>query len=299
MRIEETDHTDLPAIRRQLDLGCGVDARQPGLFSQLLDYATFLIEQALIERALRQRESMEKELQRRADELHAAIFSSVSHDFHTPLTQIKGTATGILEQDMQVGSEGEYRQMLEDVVVEADRLERMVTRMLDLSRIEQGVLKLDRELYPIDSIMLDTLERGHMRSLVAGRHIEKRIPDDLPPVEIDPILIEQVLVNLIENAMRYTPQESPIEISVKAGDEQLTVSVADRGPGIPTDELERIFESYHCARQRQKDGLKEWPGHGSGLGLAVCRGFVHAHGGRIWAENRQGGGAVFQFTLPL
>lgn len=299
MRIEETDHPDLPAIRRQLDMGCGVDARQPGLFPQLLDHATFLIEQALIERALRQRESMERELQRRADELQRAIFSSVSHDFHTPLTQIKGAATSMLEQEAQVSSEGEYRQMLEDVVVEADRLERMVTRMLDLSRIEQGALRLDKELYPIDGIILDMLDRGHMRSLLAGRQIEKHIPDDLPPVEIDPILIEQVLVNLIENAIRYTSAESPIEISVQAGDEQLIVSVADRGPGIQADELERVFESFYHVGRREKGNLKALPGHGAGLGLAVCRGFVNAHGGRIWAENRQGGGAVFQFTLPL
>lgn len=300
MRIDETDHPDLPGIKRQLDIGCGVDGTQPGLFSQLLDHATFLIEQALIERALRQRESIERELQRRTDELRTAIISSVSHDFHTPLTQIKGVATSLLGQGMEACSEAEYRQMLDDVVCEADRLERMVMRMLDLSRIEQGALNIDKELYPIDGIILNALGRGHMRSLIAGRNIVMDIPDDLPPVELDPILIEQVLVNLIENAIRYTPTQSPIEVGVKADDEQLIVSVGDRGTGIPTDELERVFESFYRVGQREKGDVRAMAGHGSGLGLAVCQGFVKAHGGRIWAENRQGGGgAIFQFSLPL
>jgi two-component system sensor histidine kinase KdpD len=299
MRIDETDHPDLPGIKRQLEMGCGVDATQPGLFSQLLDHATFLIEQALIERALRQQESVERELQRRTDELHTAILSSVSHDFHTPLTQIKGVATSLLGQQMQACSEEEYRQMLADVVSEADRLERMVTRMLDLSRIEQGALKIDKELYPIDGIILNTLGRGHMRSLIAGRKIVMHIPDDLPPVELDPILIEQVLVNLIENAIRYTPTQSPIEVGVEADNEQLIVSVGDRGPGIPSHELDRVFESFYRVGQQEKGDTRAMAGHGSGLGLAVCQGFVKAHGGSIWAENRQGGGAIFQFSLPL
>ncbi len=299
LRIEDTDHPELPAIKRQLELGCDEDAAQPGLFSQLLDHATFLIEQALIGRALMQQESVERELQRRADELHTAIISSVSHDFHTPLTLIKGVATGLLNQEMQACSEAEYQQMLDDVVCEAEKLERMVTRMLDLSRIEKGALKLDKELYPIDGILINTLDRGHMRTLVAGRQIETHIPADPPPVELDPILIEQVLSNLIENAIRYTPAQSPIEISVQADNEQLIVSIADRGPGIPQHELERVFESFYRVGQREKGDLKELPGHGSGLGLAVCQGFIKAHGGRIWAENRQGGGAIFQFALPL
>ena len=299
LRIEDTDHPELSAIKRQLELGCDEDTVQPGLFSQLLDHAPFLIEQAMIGRALMQKESVERELQRRADELHTAIISSVSHDFHTPLTLIKGVATGLLNQEMQVCNEAEYRQMLDDVVCETDRLERMVTRMLDLSRIEKGALTLDKELYPIDGIIINTLDRGHMRTLVAGRHIETHISPDPPPVEIDPILIEQVLSNLIENAIRYTPPQSPIEISVQADDEQLIVSVADHGPGIPQHELDRVFESFYRVGQREKGDLMELPGHGSGLGLAVCQGFIKAHGGRIWAENRQGGGAIFQFTLPL
>jgi len=298
MRIDETDHPDLPAIKRQLEMGCGVDGATPGLFSQLLGHATFLIEQALIGRALMQQESVERELQRRADELHTTIISSVSHDFHTPLTLIKGVATGLLNQEMQACSEAEYQQMLEAVVSEADWLERIVTRMLDLSRIEQGALKLDKELYPIEGIILNTLDRGHMRSLIAGRDIRKHLPDEVPAVELDPVLIEQVLVNLVENAIRYTPPESPVEISVVADEKQLVVAVADRGPGIPTHELGRVFESFYRIRQREKSDLTALPGHGSGLGLAVCEGFVKAHGGRIWAENRENGGAVFQFTLP-
>jgi two-component system, OmpR family, sensor histidine kinase KdpD len=121
----------------------------------------------------------------------------------------------------------------------------------------------------------------------------------LPPVEVDPIFIGQVLVNLIENAIRYTPVESPIEISVRADDEQLFVMVSDHGPGIPPLELDHVFESFYRVKQRINGVVTVSSNQGSGLGLAVCQGFVKAHGGRIWAENRDGGGAKLQFTLPL
>jgi two-component system, OmpR family, sensor histidine kinase KdpD len=189
--------------------------------------------------------------------------------------------------------------MLEDIVSEANWLERIVMRMLDLSRIEQRALKLEKELYPIEEIILYTLDLGHMRSLIQGRDINIDIPEELPPVEVDPIFIGQVLVNLIENAIRYTPVESSIEISVRADDKQLFVMVADQGPGIPPSELDHIFESFYRVKQRVNGGVTASSNQGSGLGLAVCQGFVQAHGGRIWAENREGGGAKLQFTLPL
>jgi two-component system, OmpR family, sensor histidine kinase KdpD len=297
--IEDTDHPEVLAIKRRLEAGCPVSPDSDSLFSQLVDHATNLIEQALIERALMERESQNGELQRRSEELRATIISTVSHDFHTPLTLIKGVATGLLVQDLQAGDAAEHRQMLESVVSEVDWLERMVMKMLDLSHIEKGVLKPEKELYPIDEIILTTLDRGHMRSLLAGRRVDSDVPDELSPVEVDPLFIEHVLVNLIENAVRYAPEDSPIEIRVHEVDRRLIVAVADHGPGIPAQELERIFESFYRVRPRRGNELATLSGQGSGLGLAVCRGFVEAHGGSIWAENRQEGGAVFQFTLPL
>jgi two-component system sensor histidine kinase KdpD len=137
-----------------------------------------------------------------------------------------------------------------------------------------------------------------MRSLIQGRDIKKDIPEDLPPVELDPDLIGQVSVNLIENAIRYTPKESPIEIWVRANKAELCVSVDDHGPGIAPSELNHIFESFYRGKQGISRREGTFPNEGSGLGLAVCKGFVEAHGGRIWAENKEGGGARLQFTLP-
>src|SRR6266568_2223290 len=297
--IEDIDHPELTVIKKCLDLSSQSPATQSELFPKLIDHAVFLIEQALIDRALMQQEALNRELQKRTEELHTAIISSVSHDFHSPLTLIKGAATSLYSQGLHSYSEAVYHQTLEDIVSEANWLERIVMRMLDLSRIEQGALKLEKELYPIEEIILYTLDLGHMRSLIQGRDIKKDIPEDLPPVELDPILIGQVLVNLIENAIRYTPKESPIEIRVRANKAELCISVNDRGPGIPPLELKHIFESFYRGKQGINGCEVTSPNGGSGLGLAVCKGFIEAHGGRIWAENQDGGGARLQFTLPL
>ena len=232
--IEYTDHPDAETIKKRLDINASPSTEDESLFSQLLGHATNLIEQALIERALMERESQNHELQRRSDELRATIISSVSHDFHTPLTLIKGVATGLQVQDLQTIDAAEHSQMLELVVSEVDWLERMVMKMLDYSRIEQGTLKLEKELYPIDEILQTTLDRGHMRSLLIGRPVERNVPDELTAAEVDPLLIEHVLVNLIENAAHYTPERSPITVGVKEVEGWLIISVADCGPAFPT-----------------------------------------------------------------
>ncbi len=297
LQIEDVAHPELSSIKRRLEAEGASASSQPEFFSELIDYATYLIERALLERVFAQREMLNRELQKQTEELQAAIISSVSHDFHMPLTLIKSTATSLLDQGSEMRNEQVYRQMLEDVVSEVNWLERIVGRMLALSGIEKKALRLEKELYPIETIIQNALDLGHMRSLLATRQVEKHIPDESPTVEVDPVFIEQVLANLIENAILHTPVESTVEIMVRATDTELVIQVADRGPGIQEDELERIFESFYrgkipveCAPVPYKKG--------SGLGLAVCKGFVEAHGGTIWAENRVGGGAVFQFTLP-
>ena len=306
--IEDDANPELVAIKKHLEKeDKPTDNLHPELFARLLDHAVCLIEQTLIERALMQQEALHEELRRRTEELQTAIISSVSHDFHTPLTLIKGAASSLLGQEISSDAEPAYRRTLEDIVSEANWLERIVMRMLDLSRIENGALKLEKELYPIDEIILYTLDLGHMRSLLEGRRIEIHVPDDLPPVEADPIFIGQVLVNLIENAIRYTPVESPIDITVQSNGEELLVSVADRGPGIPLSNIDHIFERFYRVKQQLHENESKVPvrfrsaprEQGSGLGLAVCQGFVKAHGGHIWVQNRDGGGATFQFTLPL
>jgi two-component system sensor histidine kinase KdpD len=137
---------------------------------------------------------------------------------------------------------------------------------------------------------------GRLRPLLQGRVVNTQVPADLPPVELDYMQIDQVLTNLIENAVRYTPKDSPIDVSAHYDGEQVVINVADRGPGIPPADLERVFDKFY----RVLDG-KPNTGHpsGSGLGLAVSKGLVEAHGGRIWAEPREGGGVIFSVALPL
>ena len=293
--VQDTPHVELAAIKSILR-GETVDASiHTELFSKLIDQTVFIIEQSLIERAL----NLRQELQRRTEELHTAFISSVSHDFHTPLTQIMGAASGLLNRPCPWEDEAACRESLQGIVSESERLERIVGKILALTRIEYGAFTLKKELYPIEIIILNALNQGHMRSLKQGRRIDMRVPDEISPVELDPDLIGQVFTNLIENAIRYTPAESPIEISVRADEKRMFVTVADRGPGIPEDALELVFERFRRIKQGVLDNAALSAEQGSGLGLAVCRGFVEAHGGRIWAENRKDGGAKFIFTLPL
>jgi two-component system, OmpR family, sensor histidine kinase KdpD len=255
---------------------------------------TFL-EQAssLIERARLRRENLRIAVLQRTDELRAALLSSVSHDLRTPLASIKAAASSLLQEDVQWDEETK-RSFARSIEREADRLNRLVSNLLDMSRIEDGAIKPEKEWYMLPELIQDVL--GRLRPLLQGRVVNTRVPADLPPVELDYMQIDQVLTNLIENAVRYTPKESPIDVSAHCEGAQVVISVADRGPGIPPAELERVFDKFY----RVLDG-KLNTGHpsGSGLGLAVSKGLVEAHGGRIWAEPREGGGVVFSVALPV
>jgi len=150
-------------------------------------------------------------------------------------------------------------------------------------------VRVAKEWHSLEELVGAALNRLEVR--LRGREVVTRLPDDLPLVPIDGVLIEQVLVNLVENAIKYAPQ-GPIEVRAWRDERAITVEVADRGPGLPAGEEERIFDKFHRVESRDRPG-------GVGLGLTVCRGIVTAHGGRIWAANREGGGAVFRFSLPL
>ncbi len=257
-------------------------------FWTFLDQAT-----AMIERARLHRDALQIELLQRTDALRSALLSSVSHDLRTPLSSIKAAASSLLQEDVEWDEETK-RSFALAIEREADRLNRLVGNLLDMSRIEGGALKAEKEWYSIEEVIHDVI--GHMYTLLQDRDVRKDIPDNLPPVELDYLQIDQVLTNLIENAVRYTPSQSPIEIAVRSMDGQIMISIADRGPGIPPYDLERIFDKFYRvsgAKRRNSSVM------GTGLGLAVCRGLVEAHGGRIWAENRPEGGAIFRFTLPL
>ena len=280
------DDPRLFAVERSLGVDRERSNSQTAFFWTFVDQAT-----AVIERARLRREGLQMELLQRTDVLRAALLSSVSHDLRTPLSSIKAAATSLLQEEVQWDEEAR-RSFALSIEREADRLNRLVANLLDMSRIESGALKPEKEWYPIDELVHDVL--GHMQPVLDGRTVHTDLPADLPPVELDYLEIDQVLTNLIENAVRYTPAGSPIELSARVDGDQMVISVADRGPGIPPDDRERVFDKFYRVLETQTTRTT-----GSGLGLAVSRGLVEAHGGRIWEENRDGGGAIFRFTLPL
>jgi two-component system sensor histidine kinase KdpD len=164
----------------------------------------------------------------------------------------------------------------------------MVANLLDLSRMEAGVLRPQRALHDIGALVEDVLAR--LRDRTAGHTVQVSIPDDLRPVSLDYVEIDQVLSNLIENAAKYAPRDTRIDVSARGVRDMIEIEVADRGPGIPPESIGRIFEPFYRARREGPSGV--------GLGLAVAKGLVEAHGGTIAARNRDGGGAQLTFTLP-
>ncbi len=242
---------------------------------------------ALIERGRLQQESLRIKVLQETDALRAALLSSVSHDLRTPLSAIMTAATSLQHTDAQWDDEARQGQahLIEH---EAKRLNRLVENLLDMSRIEAGALYPNKVLYPLDELIRDVL--GRLENMLQGRPLRLMLPADLPPVELDYMQIDQVVTNLLENAARYTPANSAIDIEMLRQREWIEVRIADRGPGVAVDMRERIFDKFYRV-------LGNVP-RGSGLGLTVCKGLIEAHGGRIWMEARAGGGAVFCFTLP-
>ncbi len=276
----------LLALERNLGVEGEPSNPQGAFFGTFVDQAS-----SMIERARLRQESLQIEVLQRTDRLRAALLSSISHDLRTPLASIKASASSLLQDDVQWSDE-ERRGFAQAIEREADRLNRLVANLLDMSRIEGGALKPEKEWYPIDELIHDVLD--HMQPLLRGREVKTEIPDDLPPVQLDYLEIEQVLTNIIENAVRYTPSNTPIYVSAHVEGDQMVISVEDHGPGIPPTDLERVFDKFYRVSGKTSEQQA-----GSGLGLAVSKGLVEAHEGHIWAENRQGGGAIFHFTLPL
>ena len=171
---------------------------------------------------------------------------------------------------------------------EAKRLERLVTDLLDMTRLESGTLRMRQQWVPFEEVLGSAM--GRMESTLADRPVITEVPEDLPLAFIDPMLMEQVLVNLLENAVKYTPPKSAIEVCARSAREGVEIEIGDHGPGVPSGHEDEIFEKFY-----RGEGVREI---GSGLGLAICKGIVEAHGGSIHVENRQGGGAVFRIWLP-
>ncbi|MDP2726953.1 MAG: DUF4118 domain-containing protein [Dehalococcoidia bacterium] len=243
-----------------------------------------------VERVLLQREATEAEILRGTDELKTALLNAVSHDLRTPLASIIASAGSLRQHDVAWTGE-EQQELAATIEEEALRLNQIVGNLLDLSRMEGGSLKPEKAWYDLGALVDDVL--GRFRPLTEKHHIIVDVPDDLPPVLLDYVEIDQVLSNLVENATKYTQPGTEIRISARRCENEIQIEIADHGPGIPTAALSRLFEPFY----RVSVGGPQTKG--TGLGLAVTKGLVEAHGGRIWAENQPTGGARFIFTLPL
>jgi two-component system sensor histidine kinase KdpD len=242
-----------------------------------------------LERAELALEAERARVRAEAERLRSTLLSSVSHDLRTPLAAITGAASSLLEEGERLSS-GTRRELVESVAEEAGRLNRLVGNLLDMTRLESGALQVRKDWHSLEEIIGAALER--LGSRLEGRPVQVTIPDRIGLVPLDDVLIEQVLFNLVENAVKYTPPGTPIEIGVEVAGTDARVEIADRGPGLKPGEEQRVFEKFYRAR----DG--DHPA-GIGLGLTISRGIVEAHGGAMTAANRPGGGAIFRFTLPL
>ena len=229
-------------------------------------------------------------VQAETERLRSSLLSSVSHDLRTPLAVITGASSSLLQSEELAPQI--RRELCQTIYDDARRLSRLVDNLLDMTRIESGGVKVNRQWHVIEEVIGSALHR--MQAALAGRAVTTHVPSELTLVPMDDVLIEQVLINLLENAVKYAPAGTPIEIGAQQQPGEIIVAVADRGPGLVPGEEERVFEKFYRGPSAAADGRS-----GAGLGLAICKAIVVAHGGRIWAENRPNGGARLSFSLPV
>jgi two-component system sensor histidine kinase KdpD len=222
-----------------------------------------------------------------AERLKSSLLASVTHDLRTPLASIKACATSLASEDVS-WEDKTRRALLSSVIKNADRLDTFVGNLLDVSRLEAGAWRPIRESFPLLEILASVL--GRLSDPQAARVVVD-VPDDLPLVNVDGLQMEQILWNLLENALKYSPPDSSVELRARVEDGTLHMTVRDHGPGVPSGQEELIFQKFYRARQ-------EGGPPGLGIGLSICQFAVHAHGGRIWVHHAPDGGAVFEFELP-
>ena len=289
-----TDVLYLPIMTAQRVVGVLAVIGRPGtgpfraederLLTTFVDQAALALERARLSEEAAQAAALAK-----SDELKSALLAAVSHDLRTPLASIKASATSLLD-DSVTWDAVTRRDLLTAIDEETDRLALMVSNLLDLSRIEGGALRPQKAWYDIDELIADVQAR--MATRAAGHPLTVTIEPELPLLRFDYVEIAQVLVNLIENAIKYTPLGTPITIGARRVDGAVEVAVHDEGPGIPVERQARLFEKFY----RGKVGAVPI---GTGIGLAISKGLVEANGGQIGVESAPGAGTTFRFTLPL
>ena len=245
----------------------------------------------ITERKWAEKKAREVEALKELDRLRSGLLANVSHELRTPLTSIKGFATTLLRSDVS-WSEEEQRDFLQSIDQETERLIRLISDLLDMSRIEAGGLKLEKRNYQISEILDSVSTR--LASLAEHHQLQVIVPSRLPSVFVDQMRIGQVLTNLVENATKYSGEGSEITIEAHLTGDQINVSVADRGQGIASELLDRVFDRFY-----QAESIVTGRKSGTGLGLSICRGIIESHSGKIWVESKLGEGSKFSFSLPV
>ncbi|HZL68266.1 MAG TPA: ATP-binding protein [Candidatus Limnocylindrales bacterium] len=228
------------------------------------------------------------EAARESETLRSALLDSVTHEFRTPLTSIKASVTTLLSTP-QIDSEGQ-KELLTVIDEETDRLNRLVGEAAEMAQLDAQQVELRRETYTVRRVVEAALEKS--KQLLAGREVKLQLPESLPPVRIDLERIAEVLVQLLENAAKYSPPGTPITISAEPAGKMVDLSIADRGPGIDDMEQSLIFEKFYRGRDQR------YRVQGTGMGLAIAKAIVEAHGGNIGVTSQLGSGSVFHFTVP-
>ena len=242
-----------------------------------------------VERASLVEQARQAEVLEITDKLQNALLNSISHDLRTPLVSITGALSSLADEQIVLDASAR-RSLIETASEEADRLNRLVGNLLDMTRLESGAMRFKKEALDVQDVVGSALEE--LGSRLGNRAINIDIPAELPLIQLDFVLVERVLVNVIDNALKYSPADKPIEIKVHAAGAFLEIEVADRGTGIPPEDLTRIFDKFY--RVQRPDNVS-----GTGLGLSISKGIVQAQGGFIAAENRPGGGTIITISLPL
>jgi two-component system sensor histidine kinase KdpD len=242
-------------------------------------------------------EAHQAQLQVESEQLRNSLLNSVSHDLRTPLATIAGAAASLMEPG-SAPDETTRQELLRSVIEESQRLSRLVNNLLDMTRLEAGAVAPNKQWHVLEELIGSA--RNRLRRELEGRQIEVTISEDFPLLFVDGVLIEQVLVNLLDNAARYTPAGTSIEVDSRLGGRRfesqapsVEIRVMDHGPGLPPGAEMRVFEKFFRGEAQPADSRR-----GVGLGLSICQGIIHAHGGRIVARNRPQGGAEFIISLP-
>jgi len=240
-------------------------------------------------RAELERAATEARLVAEVNRARAAFFAAAGHNLRTPLASVTAAVSTLLDSGDLLDDRQE-RQLLETIRDETDRLARMVSKVLTQSRVRGSDLRPERE--PVDLGGMAQVAAGRLGPAAAGRHIHLDIPAEVGPLWLDVTMLEQILLNLLENAVRFSPADATVTVAARRRGDEVELRVIDRGPGVAEGEHEAIFEEFHRSGTRTE-------GEGTGLGLAIVRAMVTAQGGRVWCEDTPGGGATFVACFPL